>query len=240
MPHRTPSKCLLSGNLTSRWSDWSPPSLPPIQIWSWTMLVSTYFFLRSQIHFHDLTAFRFFSPFSFSNSYTHNPDCHIQEIAKYHGGGCTYKAVWGVMTTCKSNGDMLREAFDSGVDPIGIVMKDGSSAKATGRTKSGSTCDFSFSPIFTWQHQSPFLAALPRISVETHIEIARAYGADCTYHSVENQFRKYKTIAKSIRNAMVAGVDPYTIPIGEKNGTQSQYYSLTHYYLYTSPCINFL
>ena len=107
------------------------------------------FFLQSQIHFHDLTAFRFFSPFSFSNSYTHNPDCHIQEIAKYHGGGCTYKAVWGVMTTCKSNGDMLREAFDSGVDPIGIVMKDGSSAKATGRTKSGSTCDFSFSPIFT-------------------------------------------------------------------------------------------
>ena len=90
--------------------------------------------------------------FTLRFSSTHSPDHHISDIAKYHGGGCTYKAVWGVMTTCKGNGDMLRKAFDGGIDPVTVVLKDGSSAMANGKAKSGSMLPFSPLPTYTVSH----------------------------------------------------------------------------------------
>lgn len=86
------------------------------------------------------------------------PDYGATEVAKYHGGDCTYKAVWGVMNNYKRNSDALRKAYDDGIDPITVVLKEGTCAVAPPRTKTG--------PIFCLRH---FCISIPPCTSPEHL-----------------------------------------------------------------------
>ena len=51
-------------------------------------------------------------------------------------------------------------------------------------------------------------------------EIARNFGGDCTKWGIDTQFRKIKTDAVLISQALANGFDPMTIQVGENGRSQ--------------------
>jgi hypothetical protein len=49
-------------------------------------------------------------------------------------------------------------------------------------------------------------------------EIAQRFGGDCTKSSLENRFRRIKTDAHLINNAIKKGIDPISLQIGGHDG----------------------
>lgn len=50
------------------------------------------------------------------------------------------------------------------------------------------------------------------------IDISARFGGDCTKSAIENRFRRIKSDAKLINNAIAKGVDPITLNIGDAIG----------------------
>ena len=67
-------------------------------------------------------------------------------------------------------------------------------------------------PIYSTLHTYPF-GYLVDLFLEA---ISAGFGGDCTRSAIDNRFRKIKTDAILIRKAIADGVDPFTLPIGEK------------------------
>ena len=44
--------------------------------------------------------------------------------------------------------------------------------------------------------------------------ISARFGGDCTQSAIENRFRRIKSDAKLMNDALANGVDPFTLPIG--------------------------
>lgn len=48
--------------------------------------------------------------------------------------------------------------------------------------------------------------------------MSAAFGGDCTKSALENRFRRIKSDAKLINDAIAKGIDPITLPIGDISG----------------------
>lgn len=49
--------------------------------------------------------------------------------------------------------------------------------------------------------------------------ISASFGGDCTVSAIENRFRRIKSDAKLINDALKKGIDPITLPIGGSDGS---------------------
>lgn len=54
--------------------------------------------------------------------------------------------------------------------------------------------------------------------VDTGPDIAVRFGGDCTKSALENRFRRLKSDAKLINDAVSNGIDPITINVGDTKG----------------------
>lgn len=53
---------------------------------------------------------------------------------------------------------------------------------------------------------------------QSHPEIAKRYGGDCTVSALDNRFRRVKADAKLLNDALAQGIDPITITTDSLNG----------------------
>jgi hypothetical protein len=56
------------------------------------------------------------------------------EVAKLHGGGVKYFSVWSFMSQINGHAVALREAYDSGIDPITVELNSQTATRGKKRT----------------------------------------------------------------------------------------------------------
>lgn len=56
-------------------------------------------------------------------------DRFTSEVAKLHGGGTKYFAIWSFMSQINGHAAALREAYDSGIDPITVELNSETAAR---------------------------------------------------------------------------------------------------------------
>lgn len=66
---------------------------------------------------------------------TRPSDITFPDVAKYYGDGVKYKAIWDRMTLMKRHANSLKDAYDHGMDPHTVELKD--SLGATPKSKGG-------------------------------------------------------------------------------------------------------
>ncbi|KAG0646543.1 hypothetical protein D0Z07_7656 [Hyphodiscus hymeniophilus] len=111
---------------------------------------------------------------------------NYDEVSKYLGGGSNYKQVWDRMSRINKHAKTLRDAVDHGQDPMTVELND------------------------TAQGGKP----KPSDSTHSGEAISARFGGDCTMSAIENRFRRIKSDAKLINDALAHGTDPILLPIG--------------------------
>lgn len=117
------------------------------------------------------------------------------------------------MRSIQSNAKQLRNAVEAGVNASTIILEDGINV-----TRGIIAEHKLFFIIFC--HST--LHALHAVSfvpfIDLPIEISARFGGDCTKSALENRFRRLKSDAKLINDAVAKGQDPITINVGDTNG----------------------
>lgn len=135
-------------------------------------------------------------------------------MGKYYGG-LTYKAVWGRFNHINKCATLIRDTVDVGQNPLDVNVDDTAGAvKVT--TASGSKQSSLFPLRHFFQFSScPCCSVIPTSSVPLLILIAaisKAFpGEKCSASALENRFRRIKSDARLIREALAKGTDPATL-----------------------------
>ncbi|CZR56747.1 uncharacterized protein PAC_06636 [Phialocephala subalpina] len=127
---------------------------------------------------------------------------NYDEVGRYYGDGAKYKSVWDRMNQISKNAKVLRDAVDAGLDPFTMELNDAPAGKSKPQGKHGCT------------NEPLAFCSL----VDCGPDIAVRFGGDCTKSAIDNRFRRLKSDAKLINDAIKNGIDPITLNIGDTKG----------------------
>ena len=82
------------------------------------------------------------------------------EVAKLHGGGTKYFAVWSFMSQINGHAAALREAYDSGIDPITVELNSQTAARGKKKVQGNNGLCLEW-PFLSLQHLLSALAHPP-------------------------------------------------------------------------------
>ncbi|KAL3422932.1 hypothetical protein PVAG01_04679 [Phlyctema vagabunda] len=162
-----------------------------------------------------------------------NLKLNYDETSTLFGDGCTPKALMHRMTQARRDGDALKEAVARGEEPAKVILSgstsqskakelskhygDNCTAKAVQRRLDKLKPDAAGFREAVAAGIDPFTIPLTPHSSEGTKDISDRFGGDCTKSAVENRFRRIKTDAKLINDALSNKIDPITLPIGDTN-----------------------
>ena len=140
------------------------------------------------------------------------------DVARYYGDGAKYKSVWDRMNIINKNAKAIAAAVDAGQDPFAVPLDDTQTSAKSSKTK-GTHGQLLFE---SSAHRTFAFSALAYqfylVSLLISLDISARFGGDCTKSAIENRFRRLKSDAKLINDAVKNGVDPITINVGDTDG----------------------
>ena len=61
---------------------------------------------------------------------------------------------------------------------------------------------------------------MPALLLILSLAISKSFGGDCTKSAIDNRFRRIKSDARLIKDALAKGIDPITLPVGDPGNGQ--------------------
>ena len=139
-----------------------------------------------------------------------------KEVAKFYDADVKYTGIWERMRKINRHAESLKEAVKKGVDPKTVPFDE--SSRQEEKKAKGSEChSLSFISLISSTYHILFCHHSQ--CIDWVLDLALRFGGDCTSSALENRFRRIRSDAKLINEAVTSGVDPITINIGDTNGT---------------------